>query len=36
MARLIEKLTPLGVRKKQTPGHYGDGGGLWLLAPIEY
>ena len=30
MARLIEKLTPLGVRKKQTPGHYGDGGGLWL------
>ena len=30
MARLIEKLTPLGVSKKQTPGHYGDGGGLWL------
>ena len=30
MARLIEKLTPLGVSKKQTPGYYGDGGGLWL------
>ena len=30
MARLIEKLTPLEVSKKQTPGHYGDGGGLWL------
>ena len=30
MARLIEKLTPLGVSKNPTPGHYGDGGGLWL------
>lgn len=30
MARLIEKLTPLGVSKKQSRGYYGDGGGLWL------
>ena len=30
MTRLIERLTPLGVSKKQTPGYYGDGGGLWL------
>ena len=30
MTRSIEKLTPLGVTKKQTPGYYGDGAGLWL------
>lgn len=30
MARLIDKLTPLGVSKATKPGHYGDGAGLWL------
>lgn len=30
MARLIDKLTPLGVSKATKPGYYGDGGGLWL------
>jgi len=30
MARLIDKLTPLGVSKATKPGYYGDGAGLWL------
>lgn len=30
MARLVEKLTPLGVTKSTKPGYYGDGAGLWL------
>lgn len=30
MARLVDKLTPLGVSKATKPGYYGDGGGLWL------
>jgi integrase len=30
MARLVEKLTPLGVNKASRPGYYGDGAGLWL------
>jgi integrase len=30
MARGIEKLSALGVAKKQDPGYYGDGAGLWL------
>lgn len=30
MARLVDKLTPLGVSKMTKPGYYGDGGGLWL------
>lgn len=30
MARLIEKLSPLGVSKAMKPGYYGDGAGLWL------
>lgn len=30
MARLIEKLTPLGIAKQRKPGYYGDGAGLWL------
>lgn len=30
MARELEKLTALAVSKKKEPGHYGDGGGLWL------
>jgi integrase len=30
VARLVEKLTPLGVNKTKQPGYYGDGNGLWL------
>lgn len=30
MARLIEKLTHLGISKLKQPGYYGDGAGLWL------
>ncbi|MCB5945752.1 peptide deformylase [Acidocella sp. KAb 2-4] len=30
MARAIEKLSPAVVRNTNTPGTYGDGGGLWL------
>ena len=30
MARMLEKLTPLGVTKTSKPGYYGDGNGLWL------
>jgi len=30
MARLVDKLTPLGVSKKRKPGYYGDGAGLYL------
>lgn len=30
MAKGIEKLTALGVKKTNVPGYYGDGGGLWL------
>lgn len=30
MPRLVEKLTPLAIRKKTKPGYYGDGAGLWL------
>lgn len=30
MARGINKLNNLSVRQKKEPGHYGDGGGLWL------
>lgn len=30
MAKGIDKLTALGVKKTSTPGYYGDGGGLWL------
>lgn len=35
MARLIEKLTPLAVRKLVTPGYYGDGAGLWLQVSVS-
>jgi integrase len=31
MARTIGKLTALGVARAKKPGHYGDGGGLYLL-----
>lgn len=30
MAKGIDKLTALAVKKTSTPGYYGDGGGLWL------
>lgn len=30
MARQVEKLSPLGVKKETKPGYYGDGAGLWL------
>ena len=30
MARLIEKLTHLGISKLKQRGYYGDGAGLWL------
>ena len=30
MLRQIGKLTALAVTRKKKPGHYGDGGGLWL------
>lgn len=30
MARLVEKLTPLGVAKLKKSGYHGDGAGLWL------
>lgn len=34
VARLIEKLTPLAVRKMTKPGYYGDGAGLWLQVSV--
>jgi hypothetical protein len=33
--RAIEKLTALAVRRATLPGHYGDGGGLWLQVSVS-
>jgi integrase len=36
MAKGIDKLTALAVRRESRPGYYGDGGGLWLQISAKY